>query len=377
MTTAARRRVVLVGAGHVHLEVVRRFAEAPWPGVHATIVSLEERHFYSGMIPGYLAGQYSLDDLTADVPAIARRGGVECVIGEAAGLDPVERRVHLRDGRSLPYDLVSLNIGALLAGGNTAAARETERIKPVQRAAGLKERIGRVAAERPAAARAVIVGGGAAGVEVACAVAASLDRAGCRREVTVLESGGVILRGYDDRFRRRAERALATRGIAIRLGRSVAAVEDRCVRLDDGDELPSDLTVWLTGPEAAPLLVESGLPTDQRGFLLTDDSLRSVVDRRVFAVGDCGTMAHHRDIPKAGVYAVRQAPVLWRNLLASVRGEPLATYRPQSGFLSILNTCDGRALLRYKGLISWSRWAWWLKDWIDRRFMRKYQRLAG
>ena len=104
--------------------------------------------------------------------------------------------------------------------------------------------------------------------------------------------------------------------------------------------------------------------------------LRSLADPRIFAVGDCGTPASHPTLAKSGVYAVREAPVLWRNLLASARAEPLARFRPQRDFLSILNTGDGRALLRYKGLTSWSRWAWRLKDRIDRGYMRKYQELA-
>jgi selenide,water dikinase len=148
------------------------------------------------------------------------------------------------------------------------------------------------------------------------------------------------------------------------------------VELEDGGALASDLTIWLTGPQGAPVLAASGLPSDPRGFLWIDDSLRSTGDPRVFAVGDCGTLASHPFTPKAGVYAVREAPILWRNLLAATRGLPPARYRPQRTILSILNTCDGRALLDYGGLVSWSGWAWRLKDHLDRRFMRRYQTLA-
>ena len=118
-----------------------------------------------------------------------------------------------------------------------------------------------------------------------------------------------------------------------------------------------------------------GLALDARGFLLVSDSLHALDDRRVFGVGDCATLAAYPHTPKAGVYAVRQGPVLWESLRASLNGHPLPRYRPQSGFLSILNTADGKALLRYKRLVSHSRWAWQLKDWIDRRFMARYQGL--
>ncbi len=371
-------RLLLLGAGHVNLDVLRRTIVGRPPELQVTIVSLGPRHFYSGMTPGYLAGQYGFDDLTSDVPGIARRAGAECLLGEVAALDPDARRVRLADGREVEYDLVSLNLGSLLAGAGSDAARHAEIIKPLERAARVKERIEALVAEGGGEpARVVVVGAGASGVEVAFAARAALRRGGRACAVTVLDSGDRILRGYSDPFRRRAEAALAELGIRVELGRRVERVTPNAVRCSDGRELPSDLTIWLTGPAASPLLAASGLPVDGRGFLLIDDRLRSVADPRVFAVGDCGTLEPYPETPKAGVYAVREAPILWANLLATVRGEPLTRYTPQSGFLSILNTCDGRALLRYKGFISWSRWAWCLKDRIDRSFMGKYQRLVA
>jgi NADH dehydrogenase FAD-containing subunit len=373
----ARLRLLLVGAGHVHLEILRRLTLEPRPELEATIVSLEPRHFYSAMTPGYLAGQYTFEDITADVPAIAGRAGAECVIGCAARLEPAGRQVVLQDGRALSYDLLSLNIGSLLAGADTDAARPAQRIKPLHRAALLKGRLDALAAAAgPAPARVVVIGAGAGGVEVACAAAAVMDRAGRPRDVTLLDRGNRVPAGYDRRFQRRVARALDALGIRRRLGVRATRVRSDAVELDDGTTPPSDLAIWLTGPEGAPLLAASGLPTDPRGFLWTDDTLRSVADPRVFAVGDCGTPAGHPTLAKSGVYAVREAPVLWRNLLAAAHGETPATFRPQRDFLSILNTGDGRALLRYKGIVSWSRWAWRLKDRIDRGFMRRYQRLS-
>jgi pyridine nucleotide-disulfide oxidoreductase family protein len=374
----AETRLLLVGAGHVHLEILRRLALAPRPDLEATIVSLEERHFYSGMTPGYLAGQYTAADITSDVRAIARRASARCVIGCATRLDPATRQVALQDGRALPYDLVSFNIGSLLAGSDGPAAAHAERIKPLHRVSRLKERLDALAdGDRTRPARIVVIGAGAGGVEVAFAAAATLDRNGRAREITIVERRQRILNGYGAPFQRLAERALGARGIGLRLGVGVTAVDADQVVLEGGERLSCDLTVWLTGPQGAPLLAASGLPTEPRGFLWIEDTLRSVADPRVFAVGDCGTFTQFPAIAKSGVYAVREAPILWHNLLAAARGRPLLGFRPQRSFLSILNTADGRALLRYKGLRSWSRWAWWLKDRIDRGFMRRYQRLSS
>jgi NADH dehydrogenase FAD-containing subunit len=223
---------------------------------------------------------------------------------------------------------------------------------------------------------AVVVGGGAAGVEVALAMAAVLEQAGATHRITIADAGDDILSGYSRRVRRRARAILHQRGIVARSRLRVTTVHPNAVETHDGTWIPSQLTVWLTGAVAWPLFRESGLPLDDRGFLLIDDALRSVDDPRVFAAGDCGTLASHPDTPKAGVYAVREGPVLWQSLKAALQGGEPPRYVPQSGFLSILNTGDGRALLHYKGLVSHSRWAWRLKDRIDRRFMRRYQDLT-
>jgi NADH dehydrogenase FAD-containing subunit len=369
-------RLLLVGAGHVHLEILRRIVLERPDDLEVTVVTLEARQFYFGMTPGYLAGQYTLADITSDVPAIARRAGAACVIGSAERLDPAARQVVLGDGRALTYDIVSFNIGSLPAGAGDEAAAHAEAIKPLHRARRVKERLDALVAGTGAEpVRIVVIGAGAGGVEVACAAAGLLDRAGRAREVTLVDRAGHILPGYAPRFQRRAAGALDALRIRRRLAVAAAAVTPERVELTEGTAIACDLAVRLTGPEAAPLLRASGLPADPRGFLWTDDSLRSTGDPRAFAVGDCGTLMSHPSTPKAGVYAVREAPILWRNLLATARRLPLATYEPQRGFLSILNTCDGRALLRYKGLVSWSRWAWWLKDRIDRRFMKRYRRV--
>lgn len=373
-----RKRLLLVGAGHAHLEILRRLILEPLAEVELTVVSLGALHHYSGMVPGYLQGTYREEEITARVPELVERAGGRFVAGRASGVDPGERRVRVEtreEGiREIAYDLVSFAVGSNTAGVDSpAVAGQAQRIKPLERVHALRQRLLALAGEEATVA---VVGGGAAGVEVSLAIAAVLERAGRAHRITLLESGEEILAGYRDRFRERARKILARRGITVRTGQRVAAVDDREVETESGVRVPSRLTVWLTGAVAWPLFQDSGLPLDGRGFLLIDDALRSVADPRIFAAGDCGTLASHPETPKAGVYAVREAPVLWESLKAAVRGGEPPRYRPQQGFLSILNTGDGRALLDYKGIVSHSRWAWRLKDQVDRRFMARYQGLT-
>ncbi len=365
-------RLLLVGAGHAHLEILRRLSLEPL-GVTLTVVSPSPRHHYSGMVPGYLQGTYEEDEISVDVARLAERAGGSFEAGSAVAIDPRRQAVQLANGEELTYDLVSFAVGSDTAGAAAPEiAAHAQRVKPLARVAALRARLlelSQAGGER----RAVVVGGGAAGVEVVFACARVLDAAGGRRQLALVDSGPEILPGYTDRCRTLARRLLAGRGIEVLTGKRVSAVGAGAVELAGGGTVPSDLTIWLTGAVALPLFAGAGLPLDERGFLILDDSLRSLADPRIFAAGDCGTLAHYPDTPKAGVYAVREAPFLWSSLKATLEGRRPPSYVPQSGFLSLLNTADGRALLQYKGQVAHSRWAFALKDWIDRRFLRKYQ----
>ena len=269
-------------------------------------------------------------------------------------------------------------------------ARHARSVKPIGRAIELREALRALADSGHRPAHAVVVGAGAAGVEVAFAVARVLeDRAGSGGgwRVTLVDAGPRILSSYPETARRKAERLLARRSVHVVTGRPVARVEEDRVVLEGGEEIPSHLTIWLTGPEALPLFEGSGLALDDRGFLRVGPSLRSVSHPEVFGAGDCVTLDHAPETPKAGVYAVREGPVLFESLRAAttVRAgtpEEASAYEPQRGYLSLLNTADGRALLSWPGrdghllrkpLAGHGRWAWWLKDFIDRRFVRKYR----
>jgi selenide,water dikinase len=374
-------RLLLVGAGHAHLEILRRLILQPLLDVALTVVSAGALHYYSGMVPGYLQGTYREEEIAVRVPDLVARAGGQFLAGRAVTLRPESQVVHVQihpeETVEVPWDLVSFAIGSNTAGVDAPEiAGEAQRIKPLVRVTALQARI-RELAGSGGTVPVVVVGGGAAGVEVALAIAAALEKEGAAHRITIVEEGEEILAGYRRRFRKRARQILHQRGIVALSGVRVTAVHPDSAETRDGTRIPSRLTVWLTGAVSWPLFRDSGLPLDERGFLLTSDSLASVDDPRIFAAGDCGTLASHPGTPKAGVYAVREGPVLWRSLKAAVEGGEPPRYTPQSGFLSILNTGDGRALLDYKGIVSHSRWAWRLKDRIDRRFMERYQELTG
>ena len=365
-----------MGGGHAHVQVLRRWAMAPPPGARLTLIVDQPVAVYSGMVPGFVAGQYAREELEIDVRPLAARAGARCIVARATGVDPTARRVLLEGRAPIAYDTVSFDVGSTVAGLEVPGARE--HAVPTRPIGAFVARVDEIiaAARGRAAFRVAVVGAGAGGVEVAFGLAARLGREPRRRvEILLLETGPRVLPGYAAGAARRVARAAAARGIQIRLGAPVARVEASAVHLAGGERVAVDATVWVSGAAALPIFEGSGLATD-RGFLRIGPTLQCVGREDVFAAGDCAAWTAGPPLAKAGVYAVRQGPVLADNLMARARGGRLRRYRPQRDFLSLLNLGDGTAIGAKWGLAAEGRALFALKDWIDRRFVRRFQVLG-
>jgi selenide,water dikinase len=372
-TSDIRHDLVLVGGGHAHIQVLKRWAMDPVPGARLTLVVDRPIAVYSGMVPGFVAGQYSRDDLEIDVRPLALRAGARCIVAAATGLDTAARRLALHGRPPIAYDTVSFDVGSTVAGLDVPGVRE--HAIPTRPIGEFVRRVdGVLAAARGEAVRLVVVGAGAGGVEIAFALAARLgrERSG-RAEVLLLERNPRVLPGYAGSTAGRVEAAAAARGIAIRTGALVVRVEADALHLAGGERLPADAVVWVAGAAALPLFEGGGVETDERGFARIGPTLQCVGHDDVFAVGDCAAWTAGPGLAKAGVYAVRQGPVLAHNLMARLRGERLRPYRPQRDFLSLLNLGDGRAIGTKWGVSAEGRHVFALKDWIDHRFVRRFQ----
>jgi selenide,water dikinase len=370
-TTACH--LVLAGGGHAHLHVLRSLAMRPEPGLRLTLVSPSSWSTYSGMVPGFLAGQYDLADTRVDLRALAARAGAAFLDDRLTRIDPRRRRVSLEARPPLTYDLLSLDVGSRPAAADRiAAGAPAARVKPIE--AAVEEIEAALATPPPPEGRrVVVVGGGAGGCEIAFAVAARL-RAEGRGSVTVCDLADRPVAALHTRTSRAVLRAFAGHGIGFLPEAGVARVDPFGVRLADGRTLPASLVVWATGAAGPELFTGADLPLDERGFLRVGDDLRCAEHPEILAAGDCASLASHPDLPKAGVYAVRQGPVLTANLRALVRRGRLRRFRPQRKFLTLLNTGDGRAIFS-RGRLAWrGRLTWRLKDHIDRRFLRLFDR---
>jgi selenide,water dikinase len=368
-----RRRLVLIGGGHAHVEVLRALARRPVAGLEGVLVTPTPRHLYSGMVPSFVRGAYGEDDLSLDLEGLAHAAGVRLVLAPASRIDPAARTVLTAAGPE-PFDLCSCDVGAAAAGlaDTPGAAEHAHALRPITGVGALRAALARLARAGAPAVPACVVGGGAAGVEVALALEAALRAGGRRPAVTLVERGETLLAGHGSRAQAIVARVLAARGVAVRTGVAVAAVASDAVRLADGGRVASACTVWVAGAAAPAPIADSPLPHDADGFLRVDATLRSVDGAPVWGAGDCIALDGAPWMPRSGVYAVRQGPVLAHNLRAALEGRPPRRYRPQRSALALLATGDDRAILSWRGLAAEGAWVWWLKDRIDRRWVARY-----
>jgi selenide,water dikinase len=373
MQLTTQQHLVLAGGGHTHVHVLKSLAMRIEPALRLTVVSPYSYATYSGMVPGVLGGQYRLREAQIDVRALAARAGAEFLADRVVRIDPRQRVLHLHDRPPLSYDLLSLDVGSQpSAADRVADGAPVSMVKPIEVAAVEIEEA--LTQPLPVEGRqVVVVGAGAGGCEIAFALAARL-RVDGKGSVTVCDRTDRPVATRHARTSNAVLRAFQAHGIRF-LGEVVVVRADTFgVRLADGRVLPASLVVWATGAAGPELLARSGLPVDERGFLRVGDDLRCAEFPEIFAAGDCATLESHPQLPKAGVFAVRQGPVLAANLRAVARGRRTRRFRPQREFLALLNTADGRAILSRGGLALRSRLAWRLKDYIDRRFIRLYER---
>ena len=364
----AKRRVVLVGAGHAHLYSLKRAAEFARRGGELIAIA-PESFWYSGLATGMLGGRYAPEQDQVDVEALVTCGGKggRFIRDRVTAMDPVSKSLRLAGGGTLGYDMLSLNLGSETRpfpgeGGRVFA------IKPLRNLWRLRQALeaARAAGEKP---RVLVAGGGASGCEIAANVRALL---GTGAEVAILAQGARIAPSFPRRAAVRLARWLAARDISVRGHSAVSHLDGNVAVTKSGERHAFDYLVNATGLHPPAILAETGMPVSTRGEMLVDEFLRSTGDPCVFGGGDCVRM-RDRELAKIGVYAVREAPVLFHNLLASLEGRALRAFHPQRHFLLILNLGGGYGLASWRSFHWFGHAAFWLKDRIDRAFLARYQ----
>ncbi len=365
------RDLVLIGGGHTHALVLREWGMAPLPGARLTLINPGPTAPYTGMLPGFVAGHYTQDELSIDLVRLARFAGARLILGAVEAIERDARRIHVAGRPPVAYDLASINVGITsdlpalpgFAAHGVAA-------KPLGPYAAAWERFRAGVAAGDHAPEIAVLGAGVGGVELSLAMAHALRRAGQAPRVTVIERDRA-LPGLGARARAALLRSMDRLGVALIEGTAPRAIGTAAVDLADGRRVAARFTVGTAGARAHGWLGETGLATEN-GFLCVDDRLRTS-DPAIYAAGDCARLPDPR--PKAGVFAVRQAPVLCHNLRADLGGRSRRRFRPQHDYLKLVSLGARSALADKWGLGVEGRWLWRWKDRIDRRFMAKFSNL--
>jgi len=364
------KRLVLLGGGHAHVHVLAELAREPMPGVQAVLATPHPRQIYSGMLPGWMAGHYTLDPCTIALEPLARAARVELALSPAVAMNASERTVTLADGRVAEYDVLSIDTGSLFDRDAIKGAREHGLfLRPIEHFVQLYERLLALATDR--LFNLVVIGGGAAGFEVALAIHHRFNGAGVERARVCLVTGdSTVLPAFSPAVRERALGVLRRARVTV-LNQRCIEISSGQVQLDNGARLVCDVPL-LALPTVAPgWLQGSALALDAHGFVSTTPTLQSASHAEVFAAGDVASR-NDRELPRSGVFAVRAGPALALNLRRHLAGGPLQPWQPKERSLYLLS-CGGRRAIASRGQLSaQGRWVWTWKDWIDRRFVARY-----
>jgi len=364
------KHLVLVGGGHAHMVTLASIHALVEKGHRVTVIGPSEHHYYSGMGPGMLGGTYAPSEIRFATRHVVEKQGGAFVLGKAVRVLPDEKEIELESGETVRYDLASFNVGSYVPLLNLPESAENiYPVKPIEKLMEARARILERVSRRPITIG--ILGGGPSSAEIAGNVwQLTSGREKHRTRIRIFAGKGLMTR-FPRAVRRRIERTLERRGIEIHPGYA-QTIEPDGVALDSGERHDLDFMFLALGVRPNALFERSGIPTGPDGGLQVNAHLQSTAHPDLFGGGDC---IHFQDRPldKVGVYAVRQNPVLYHNLVSALEGKPLETFEPGGDYLLIFNIGGGRGVLRKGRLTFDGRLAFLVKNHIDKRFMKRFQ----
>jgi selenide,water dikinase len=366
------KRLVLLGGGHAHVKVLTSLAASPLKDWDVRLITPYRRQIYSGMLPGWIAGHYSIEECALPLDALAGHAGIALHQTAGIDLDLTSHTISCADGSAVPFDLLSIDTGPEPALDELpGAAEHALAVRPIERFIAAWSSLLDGMLARRGTFDLVVVGPGAAGVELAFAVQRRCATGGGSRvHVSLVGNDALPLSGAPPKVRRCIARLLQARGIRWLGSRYAIRVAAGELEFSEGSALPFDACLIVTGAAAPRWPSKSGLATDENGFIRVGPTLQSISHPNIFAAGDVA--AYHDGRPKSGVFAVRAGPVLAENLRALCNGTALRPWTPQQRALYLISTGGRHAYATWGTWSLGGRWVWRWKDLIDRRFVRQF-----
>ena len=371
MHLAQPKKVVFVGGGHAHLYSLKHAEKLIREGAQVVVVGPDRYHYYSGMGPGMLSRIYYPEEARVDIPALIEPTGATFVRGRVTGIHPDSKTLHLDTGETLDYDLVSFNVGSyvpldLIAG----AEKEAYPVKPIEGIESLRQEI--LSLSSTSSPKILIIGAGPAGVEIAGNILRLVNQNKGKAQITMAGSEDRVLPRFSKKAGIIAHESLTGRGITILDNCMISALGNRAAHTARGGEIAYDIAVLTIGIQPKQVFTGSGIRTARNGSLLVNNCLQSVSHPEIFGGGDCITL-DQTPLDMVGVYAVKQAPILFHNIMSFLSGKPLKKFRPQKNYLLIFNLGDGTGIFVRRSFVFRAKSAFILKDFIDRRFISQFQ----
>ncbi len=366
------RHLVLIGGGHAHMVTLANIHHMVTLGHRVTVIGPSSHHYYSGMGPGMLGGTYRPEDIRFATRRVVDSQGGRFVLGSAAAIDPEGRKVILAGGEAVSYDVLSVNAGSFVPEDivSTPGDADIYLTKPIEGLLSARERLKERSTREDL--QIAIVGGGPSAAEIAGNVWQLVREAGGRLPVITVFAGSGLMTTFPEGVRRRIRRSLVRRGIQIIDGDHVTNIADGTVATRSGRSHRADVIFLALGVKPSAIFSKSGLPTGPDGGLRVNRFLQCVRYPEIFGGGDC-IYFEDQPLDKVGVYAVRENPILYHNLLAALGGDPLEAFDPGGDYLLIFNLGGATGVLRKRWLTFGGKPAFLIKDIIDRRFMKKFQ----
>lgn len=369
------KHLVLVGGGHAHMVTLAKLHTFVENGHRVTVIGPSSHHYYSGMGPGMLGKTYSPEEIRfATQHVVEKKGGV-FVLGKAARVQADEKTVILESGETISYDVISFNAGSYVPRLNLSGrVEDIYSVKPIERLMQAQERFLELSAQKKISVG--ILGGGPSAAEIAGNLWQLASEAGRQMPDIRIFAGKRFMARFSEKVRNMVGNTLVERGIQILTDGYVQSIEGLRVKQDSGKMHDFDFLFLAMGVKPNPIFSKSNLPTGPDGGLLVNEYLQCEAYPDMFGGGDC-IYFQKQPLDKVGVYAVRQNPVLYHNLMARLEGKDLQAFDPGGDYLLIFNVGGGKGVLQKKWVTFSGRPAFFIKDYIDRKFMQKFQALEG
>ena len=363
--------LVLLGAGHSNIEVLRKIGMKPFKGVRVTVISNKYLATYSGMVPSYIEGSYSWNDINIDLVQLCNNFSHRLIVSTIIKIDIIKKLIYLKNRPPLSYDFLSINLGiksdeSTISGSSKYALK----LKPIS---GIKNTINKILEFNKSnpTNTVVLIGAGAAGVEVALALSSRFKKSNLHNKIVLLSKNKSILKGYNYLARKYCEKQLLESGIKIIFNAEANKITREYIEYNNRHKIYSKFPILSTAASPINLLKYSNLPLSANGSIKINNSLLVNKTTNIFAAGDIAEIAGY-NTTKAGVYAVREGKVLYKNIIKTLRNKKLINYYPQKTYLSLIGLPNKNALA-VKSVISFkSKLLWYLKRYIDIKFKRKY-----